>query len=130
MFSFLKNYVRDLSHLYKQETALYELQFEQKGFEWMELNKKNDGILIFKRQSKIASNNLIVIMNMSNRNYMHWGLKLYHKEEWKEIFNSNDTKYWGSGECVNDQIVQQNDKKNNSSEININIPALSILILR
>jgi len=96
----------------------------------MELNKKNDGILIFKRQSKIASNNLIVIMNMSNRNYMHWGLKLHHKEEWKEIFNSNDTKYWGSGECVNDQIVQQNDKKNNSSEININIPALSILILR
>ncbi len=126
----LKNYVRDLSHLYKQETALFELQFEQKGFEWVELNKKNDGILIFKRQSKIASNNLIVIMNMSNRNYMHWGMKLFYKEDWKEIFNSNDTKYWGSGECINDQIIQQNEKKHNSSEIIINIPALSILILR
>ena len=44
---------------------------------------------------------------------------------------SNSTAYWGSGKHMNDKItIKLIDKKTTTCEINITIPALSLLIFR
>ena len=125
----MKNWVRDLSHFYKNEPALYENQFDESGFVWVELNKRNEGILAFKRMGKKPKNDILVVLNISNNNYTDCILHIKGKKIWNEVFNSNDIQYWGTGEFLNVMPILTN-KKSGGNEIKIDVPALSILIFQ
>ena len=123
--------VRVLSHLYKNEPALYEYQFDQKGFEWTEINKQKEGVLAFKRKGKHRDQDILVVMNVSNKPHQQWKMTVKGKHHWKEIFNSNDIAFWGTGENMNENItISPVDKKRRIYEIIIDIPALSAMIFR
>jgi 1,4-alpha-glucan branching enzyme len=127
----LQDCVHDLCHLYKNEPALYEYQFEQKGFEWTELAKQEDGVLAYKRKGKHRADDLLVILNISTKSHPGWKMTVTGKNQWKEIFNSNLVDYWGTGENINENItIIPIDKKKKICEIIIDIPALSALIFR
>jgi 1,4-alpha-glucan branching enzyme len=125
----MKNWVRDLSHFYKNEPALYENQFDEEGFVWVELHKRNEGILAFKRRGKKSKNDILVVLNISNNNYTECNFHISGKKIWNEIFNSNELQYWGTGEFLNPLPVLTK-KLLGSYEIKIAVPALSILIFR
>ena len=127
----LQNCVRVLSHIYRNEPALYELQFDPKGFEWIELNKREEGILAFKRKGKNRNNDLLIVMNISNKNFRNWSFFVTGKTNWNEIFNSDSIDFWGTGEYMNENLnTKLIDKKSKTCEINISIPALSAMIFR
>ena len=127
----LQDCVRTLSHLYRSEPALYEYQFDPRGFEWTELQKQSEGIMAFKRKGKKKQNDLLVVLNISNQNHSHWKMVVEGKNHWKEIFNSDDITYWGTGNYINESIeIRPIDKKRKICEINLTIPALSILIFK
>ncbi|MFM8962943.1 MAG: 1,4-alpha-glucan branching protein GlgB, partial [Sphingomonadales bacterium] len=48
----MKHCVQQLNALYKENPALYELQYETGGFEWVEMNQRQEGIIAFKRIGK------------------------------------------------------------------------------
>jgi 1,4-alpha-glucan branching enzyme len=127
----MRDCVKFLSHLYKTEPALHENQFTPDGFEWIETNKRHEGVLAYKRKGKKKKDDLLVVLNMSGNNYSDWGMVVYGKKEWREIFNSNDIAYWGTGEYLNvncNQALIQ--KKHLKCEIIMNIPALSVQIFK
>ena len=37
---------------YKTEKALHELQFDQEGFEWIDLNNRNECVMVYRRKGK------------------------------------------------------------------------------
>ena len=41
------------------------MQFDPGGFEWVETNKRNEGVIAFKRKGKTPHDEVIVIMNMT-----------------------------------------------------------------
>ena len=127
----MQDCVRDLCHLYKNEPALYEHQFDHKGFEWTELSKQEDGVVAYKRKGRHREDDLLVVLNLSHRSYQQWTMTVKGKNHWKEIFNSNLIEYWGTGENTNEHMkVNPVDKKKKVCEIIIDIPALSALIFR
>ncbi len=127
----MKDCVKALSHLYKNEPALYENQFDPKGFEWTEVDKRNEGVLAFKRKGRKRKDDLLIILNISNDNYTNWIMHVQGKLQWKEIFNTNEISYWGNGEHINVNFpIKILNKKASLCEIKIDIPALSVLIFR
>ena len=123
--------VKDLNFLYKNNPALYELQFDKKGFEWLNLDMQNEGIIIYKRKGKNKSEDLVVILNISSNIYKNKSIQLKGKDTWKQIFNSNHISYWGTGENVNEKAeVTLVDKKSRVCEIIIDIHALSAMIFQ
>jgi 1,4-alpha-glucan branching enzyme len=127
----LKECVLFLSHFYRNHPILYKDQFEPNNFEWTMIDKKSDGVVAFKRKGKFSKDDILVILNLSHKDYINWGMKVTGKLQWKEVFNSNDIKYWGSGSFQNIVIpVEILEKKNKVCEINLQIPALSALILQ
>lgn len=125
----LQECVRALNHLYKTKPALYELQFDPKGFEWVDLNNREQGILAFKRKGKNRENDILVVMNITNIPQRGWKLKVKGKPNWKELFNSDSKHYWGSGDYTNKNIIcEAIDKKRKIYEIIIDIPALGAMI--
>ena len=127
----LQECVKDLNHLYKTEPALYELQFDPKGFEWINLENADRGIMVYKRKGKLKANDLLMVINTTNFPQNDWKITVQGKIEWKEIFNSDAIKYWGSGKYKNDFVrCTPVDKKKKLYEIIINIPAFGAMIFR
>ncbi len=63
--------------------------------------------------------------------HMDWKVYTSDKDEWKEVFNSDSKKYWGSGDVLNPSpAITLVDKKNKVFEINVHLPALGAVILK
>lgn len=61
----LKNYVRDLLHLYKQSPALYEKDYDWEGFSWVNANDSERSIFSFIRRSADGRNSLLFVLNFT-----------------------------------------------------------------
>ena len=97
--------VKDLNHLYKTEKALHELQFDSQGFEWVDLNNRNECVMVYRRKGKTKKDDVLVILNMTPIVHNNWKITVYGKQGWKEVFNSDAKKYWGTGDVFNPEIA-------------------------
>jgi 1,4-alpha-glucan branching enzyme len=122
--------VKDLNHLYKTQPALHQLQFNPAGFEWIDLSHRQESVIAYRRKGKGKNENILIILNMTPVVRKDWKLQVAGKQQYKEIFNSNNSKYWGTGDVFNPSIIPKLlNKKNNIYEINIHLPALGSIIL-
>ncbi len=127
----LQQCVKVLNHLYKEEPALFEFQFEPKGFEWIALDHREESIIGFRRKGKRSNNDLLIILNMTPVVRNNFKVHAKGKPHWKEIYNSDDITYWGTGNTLNPEPeVKMVDKKTRMFEINIHLPALGAVILK
>lgn len=127
----LKDCVRDLNLLLRGQPALYENQFSVYGFEWIDLNHRDECVIVYKRKGKDPENDVLVILNCTPVVRHNWKVYTTGKPVWKEIFNSDDKKYWGTGNVYNPDIpVTLVDKKEGMYEINVHLPPLAAVVLR
>jgi len=127
----VKNCVKDLCSLLKNEPALYENQFNHFGFEWVDLNHRSESVIVFKRKGKIEADDILVVLNMTPVVHNDWKMHVQGKQYWKEIFNSDDKKYWGTGDVFNPEIgVRMVDKEEKWYELNLNLPPLGAVLLK
>lgn len=127
----LKDCIADLNKLIRSEPALYEKQFQVGGFEWVDLNHRQECVMVFRRKGLDPANDLLVILNMTPQVHRDWKVYASGKTEWKEIFNSDHGKYWGTGDVYNPSIpVTLVDKNESRYEINVHLPPLGAVVLR
>lgn len=126
----MKLCVKSLNNLYKQYPALYELQFDPNGFEWIELNKREEGVVAFIRKGKIATENILVVMNLTPIPRPNFPILIPGKKRWNEIFNSDAKEFGGAGDLMNtNTIVHTKDEKGEGELALLNLPALSAIVL-
>lgn len=127
----LKDCVRDLNHLLHAEPALYELQFSIEGFEWIDLNHRYESVICYRRKAKDPDDDLLIVLNLTPVVRLDWKVRARGKSQWKEIFNSDEKKYWGTGDVTNPNvqtiIVDKNEKL---YEINVHLPPLGAVVLK
>jgi 1,4-alpha-glucan branching enzyme len=127
----IQDTVKALNKLYRSEPALYEKAFEGAGFEWIDGGNANDSILIYARKGYESVNDLVIVLNMTPVVRHGFRVGVPEAGSWKEIFNSDDQKYWGSG-MLNENAVASDaiywHGKDNS--ISINIPPLGASIFK
>jgi 1,4-alpha-glucan branching enzyme len=127
----MKDCVRDLNLLLRNEPALYENQFNIYGFEWIDLNHRAESVIVYKRKGKKPEDDLLIILNMTPEPRRDWKIYTTGKPVWKEIFNSDDKKYWGTGNVFNpDPQTRLVDKNEMMYEINVHLPPLGAVILK
>lgn len=123
--------VKDLNHLYKDEPALHEKQFEQGGFEWVDLNHRDDCVIAYRRLGEKPKDDIIVILNMKATPHSDYEIAVKGKKKWKQVFNSDSTKYWG--ESVVSTIEDEADvidKEEKIFNIKLNLPPLAGIVLK
>jgi 1,4-alpha-glucan branching enzyme len=127
----MKYCVQELNALYKTHPALYELQYEASGFEWVELNQRQEGIIAFKRKGKDPEQAILVVFNMTPVPRHQFPIHVQGKTIWKEIFNTDDQSFWGSGN-VNNQNVRCTllDGSTQLMEIHLELPPLAAVVLK
>ncbi len=89
--------VKDLNEIYKTEKAFYEKQFDWDGFEWIDLNDAHNSVISFMRKGREEKDLVVVIANFTPIVRENYQIGVPYKGNLKEIFNSDDQKYGGSG---------------------------------
>lgn len=116
----VQNFVKDVNKLYANTPALYEKQFSNDGFEWINLSDGNNSVLTYMRKGYDDDTMVIVVCNFTPvvRNPYRFGVPKEGKI--KEIFNSDLKKYGGSG-VRNTRTIQTDaiswDGRSNSCEV-------------
>jgi len=127
----MKNCVQQLNHLYKSHPALYELQFDPAGFEWVETNKRSEGVLAFMRKGNEASESVLVVLNMTPVSRTDFPIHVPGKKIWRQIFNTDATEFWGVGDLSNDTITPKTNPENEQWGIlTLQLPALAAIVLK
>ncbi len=127
----MKETIKALNKLYREEPALYERGFEWGSFEWVDGGNAQDSILIYNRKGHDAVNDLVVVLNMTPITHHNYRVGVSSKGKWKEIFNSDAKNLWGSGvsnpEVVNTEVVNWHGRENS---ISITIPPLGAAVFK
>ena len=127
----LKDCVADLNKLLKKEPALYQNQFSQYGFEWVDLNHRQESVMSYKRISRTPGEDVLIILNMTPVVRNDWEVIVRGKPYSEEIFNSDRKIYWGTGNVYNPDIrCELIDKDQQTYKVRINLPPLAGIILK
>ena len=94
----IQNWYKDLLHLYKKNKALYELDNDPKGFDWINKDDIFRSIFSFTRHSKDGKKNLLFVCNFTPVDRPDYRVGVPRRKQFKLVLNSDETKYGGSGE--------------------------------
>ncbi|MGZ4462496.1 MAG: 1,4-alpha-glucan branching protein GlgB [Gaiellaceae bacterium] len=101
--------VRDLNRLYRAEPALWEVDFEAEGFEWLEANDAAANVLAFARRSRDGARTLVCLCNFSPVPRERYRLPLPHAGEWRELLNT-DSSFYGGSNVGNLGLIEAREK--------------------
>ncbi len=91
----IQNLIKDLNHFYKNNSCLFDLQFAKEGFEWLVQNDQENSLIAYFRKDE--ENALLIVCNFTPSPKEIYKLGVPAHGTWKEVFNSDDPTYGGSG---------------------------------
>jgi len=91
-----QNLVRDLNRAYRDEPALWQVDFEPWGFRWMSAGEAGANIIAFARFGR-DGHTLVAICNLSPVPRHEHRVALPRGGPWREIINTDAAPYGGSG---------------------------------
>lgn len=94
----IQNWYRDLLHLYKKNKAMYELDCDPAGFEWINADDGYRSIYSFMRHSKDNKKNLLFVCNFTPMERPDYRVGVSRRKQLKLVLDSDDAKYGGKGE--------------------------------
>ncbi|MBI3999106.1 MAG: 1,4-alpha-glucan branching protein GlgB [Candidatus Omnitrophica bacterium] len=93
----VSQFVRDLNQVYKNHPALYEVDFEWPGFEWIDFSDSGSSLLSFVRWSKDKQEHILVTCNMTPVPRVGYRIGAPKAGFYEEILNSDAREYGGGG---------------------------------
>lgn len=127
----IKKCLTDLHLIYKNEPALYELDFSPDSFKWINHQNHSQKIISFIRMSKKSDDFILVICNFTTNEFINHHIGVPKMAIYKEIFNSDKDIYSGNNhinkkniKCINKELDEQ------PFSISINIAPMTTIFLK
>lgn len=126
----VQHMVKELNRVYTDNSALWELDNDPSGFQWIDSNDSAGNTLAFVRRNR-AGEQVVVALNFSGAPREGYILGLPAAGEWEEIFNSDDAAWGGSGVVAQGAISATNDAKfAMPASATVTLPPLGAVIYR
>lgn len=127
----IQRWLQDLNRVYKNEPALYEMDFENSGFRWIDASDWEQSVISFIRRGKTVRESMLVVCNLTPVPRYNYRVGVPFSGFWKEILNSDSKEYWGSGHGnfggVESTPIPIHGMRNS---ISLTLPPLGIIILK
>lgn len=127
----LQRWVKDLNEYYKNEPCLYEIDFSQDGFEWIDFQDSDATIISFLRKSYKTDSQLLVVCNFTPVPRFNYNIGVPEPGFWKQCLNSNAKVYGGTGlgnsEEVKSSPIPAHGRR---QSISLTLPPLSVVYFR
>jgi 1,4-alpha-glucan branching enzyme len=96
--SALARWVRDLNTFYRGQPALHELDFDAKGFAWVDCKDIQRSVVSFLRRGRNPEDQLLFVCNFTPVARQNYRVGVPCEGFWKELLNSDAPLYGGSGQ--------------------------------
>ncbi len=91
----LQRWVKDLNHFYRAEPALYELDFKNQGFAWIDSSDWEGSVISYTRRGKSTDDIILVVCNLTPVPRQNYRVGVPRGGFWREVLNSDARIYWG-----------------------------------
>jgi len=127
----LQRWVRDLNTFYRSEPALYELDSESKGFEWIDCSDSQRSLISFLRYGKDRERQVVFVCNFTPVPRHNYRVGVPSAGMWKEELNSDAPLYGGSGQGNLGGIeASPLSMHGRFHSLNITVPPLAVVVFR
>ncbi len=126
-----QRYCAALNELYRNEPALYEVDFQGSGFEWIDFHDAENSIISFVRRAKRREDYVVFVCNFTPTPHASYRIGLPEAGLHREIFNSDAEIFGGSnmgnGGYVNTEATPSHGR---SASARLTIPPLGVIALK
>ena len=92
-----QDFVAALNKFYKEQPALWEKSYVPEGFEWIDANNSNQCVISFVRHGDNPDDDLLIVINYEVNPYEEYRIGVPRAGYWREVFNSDEIDFGGSG---------------------------------
>lgn len=92
-----QTYMKTLLEFYRKTPALYRMDYDPDGFEWINNISANENMLVFLRKTDKEEETLLCVVNFSALAYTDHKIGVPFHGKFKEIFNSDAKEFGGDG---------------------------------
>ena len=125
------NYFSELNLLYKTTPALYEKGFSNEGFEWISYDDNENSVISYIRKGKDSKDDVIVVCNFTPTTLENYKIGIPKNGKLTEIFNSDHSKYGGSGVLnLNKISIKKQPWNGKKYSTELNLPPLGLIVLK
>jgi 1,4-alpha-glucan branching enzyme len=89
-------FARDLNRFYVAQPALWELDYEREGFEWIDPDHGRQSVVSFIRYGKGRTKPLVFVCNFSAHSYGNYRIGVPGAGEYKPVFTTENEAYGGA----------------------------------
>ena len=122
--------VKDLNHIYRKNSPLFELDYSPEGFDWLVVDDAANSVFAFERRSSNGER-IIVISNFTPVPRHNYRIGVNVAGTYEEILNTDSMYYQGSNVgnfgCVTSENIESHGRENS---ISISIPPLATVYLK
>jgi len=130
LHSGIQKLVKDLNKLYQEYPALYEKQFSPEGFQWIDYGDHQNSVLTYIRKGLNPKENIYIACNFTPIPREKYRMGISKTGQLKEIFNTDDTKYGGTGIKNGTLKISKTPWHGYDKSLEITIPPLGMVIFK
>jgi 1,4-alpha-glucan branching enzyme len=94
----VRQWMRQLNRVYREEPALYEIDFSHEGFEWIDANDAENSVFTFLRKPRTrGAATLLVACNFTPLPRQNYAIGVPVGGTWSELLNSDAREFGGAG---------------------------------
>src|SRR5256714_654975 len=119
--------VRDLNRLLKEPPALYELDVEPRGFQWIDVDNALENVVAFQRLSR-DGDSLVCVCNFSAAPRRGYRIGLPERGTYRLLLNTDSSYYSGSNALqINSVEAEEQPWQNRPFSAAVDLPPLTTL---
>jgi 1,4-alpha-glucan branching enzyme len=92
----LQRYMQDLNRVYQSEPALYEVDFEWSGFQWIDFSDADHAVIAFLRRARNTDDSVLCMGNFTPVPRDRYRIGVPALGWYRELLNSDSAMYGGS----------------------------------
>jgi 1,4-alpha-glucan branching enzyme len=126
----IRRFVQDLNRIYRSEPALYEVDFDYTGFQWIDCNDSENSVVSFLRRSQHGEL-VVAVVNFTPVPRERYRIGVPAGGPWTELVNS-DSEGYGGGNVGNGGLVftEPFPSHGHADSLCLTLPPLGLLLLK
>lgn len=126
----LQRWVRDLNRTYAWDQALWEVDFEPRGFSWIDVHDSDNSVISFVRFATDPANASVMLVNFTPVPRHDYHIGVPRAGTYREVLNSDADIYGGSD--VRTEFVQAVDVPSHGfpASMTLTLPPLGFVMLK
>jgi 1,4-alpha-glucan branching enzyme len=124
-------WVRDLNHLYRQEPALHQVDFDGAGFSWIDCEDSENSLISFVRRGHDGSSACVVVVNFTPVPRPRYRVGVPTGGWYRELLNSDGAIYGGTNMGNGGGVASQDLPAHGFAQsVELVVPPLGCLFLK